>query len=152
MLLHAAAVGRDGAAGAARGGFRRPVAMQQGDGLSRTEILVQGGYRTDIQGPQEARWGYTAPQVCDWNGDGLPDLVSSDNSALIKVYLRYRTVEGDLALRPAVPLRLDGLVLHGTWRNGPALASSAANVGGGLAMPGRVTHHFSVGVFRLRLR
>jgi hypothetical protein len=51
------------------------------------------------------------------------DLVSSDNSALTKLYLRYRTSNGSvLALRPAVALMLDGLVLHGTWRNGPAAA------------------------------
>lgn len=49
------------------------------------------------------------------------DLVSSDNSALTKIYLRYRT-GSILALRPAVALMLDGLVLHGTWRNGPAAA------------------------------
>eukprot|EP01046_Picozoa_sp_COSAG06_P056955 COSAG06_NODE_10941_length_1593_cov_1.087684_2_plen_179_part_00 len=50
------------------------------------------------------------------------DLVSSDNSALTKLYLRYRTGSSLLALRPAVALMLDGLVLHGTWRNGPAAA------------------------------
>ena len=36
--------------------------------------------------------------------------------------MRYRTRSGNLALRRGVALRLDGLDLHGTWRNGPAAA------------------------------
>ena len=99
--------------------FDPPVTVTVGDGDMATEILVQGGYRGDIQGPGESRWGYTAPCVCDWNGDGLPDLVSSDNSARVSVYIRYRTTRGNLALRPGVAVNLDGLELHGTWRNGP---------------------------------
>ena len=74
----------------------------------------RGGYRVDIQGPRESRWGYTAPTAADWNGDGLLDLVSSDNSARTLVYLRYRTAAGKLALMPGAPLMLDGLELHGT--------------------------------------
>ena len=35
-------------------------------------IHIQPGYRDDIQGPGEARWGYTCPAVLDWNGDGPP--------------------------------------------------------------------------------
>lgn len=103
-------------------GFTRPTALKVGDSDQSLEILVQGGYREDIQGPAENRWGYTAPVAVDWDDDGLVDLVSSDNSARVTVYMRYRTARGSLALRPGVPLRLDGLELHGTWRNGPACA------------------------------
>ena len=28
-----------------------------------------------IQGPAEAKWGYTTVNVADWNGDGLPDVL-----------------------------------------------------------------------------
>ena len=101
-------------------GFGNPIPIRVGEGEDQAEILVQGGYRIDIQGPEENRWGYTAPCAVDWNGDGLIDLVSSDNSALTKIYLRYRTGNGTLALHRGVPLKLDGLELHGTWRNGPA--------------------------------
>ena len=75
------------------------------------------------KGPGESRWGYTAATTIDWNGDGMVDLVSSDNSARTSVYMRYRTASGELALRPGVALKLSGLELHGTWRNGPACAS-----------------------------
>ena len=36
--------------------------------------------------------------------------------------MRYRTRGGIVALRRGIALRLDGLDLHGTWRNGPAAA------------------------------
>jgi hypothetical protein len=38
-------------------------------------IRIQAGYNGSIQGPCEAKWGYTAPSVADWNHDGLPDIV-----------------------------------------------------------------------------
>jgi hypothetical protein len=41
-------------------GYLNPVALQTGEGLGAEEILVQGGYRTDLQGPSESRWG------CEW--------------------------------------------------------------------------------------
>ena len=51
-------------------GFDQPQPLVVGEGLDAAEILVQGSYRTDIQGPSESRWGYTAPCAFDWNGDG----------------------------------------------------------------------------------
>ncbi len=36
---------------------------------------VMAGPNGSIQGPVEAKWGYTTFSVADWNGDGLPDLV-----------------------------------------------------------------------------
>lgn len=41
------------------------------------------GSNGSIQGPAEAKWGYTTLSVADWDGDGLPDLVM--NSILGKV-------------------------------------------------------------------
>jgi hypothetical protein len=38
-------------------------------------IRIQAGSNGSIQGPAEAKWGYTVLSVADWNGDGLPDLV-----------------------------------------------------------------------------
>jgi hypothetical protein len=104
-------------------GYAVPVPLRVGDGPSATEILIQGGYRVDLQGPGESRWGYTAAQICDWNGDGLMDLVSSDNSARVTLWLRYRGDSGSLSLKHGISLMLNGLVLHGTWRNGPAVAT-----------------------------
>lgn len=38
-------------------------------------IRIQAGPNGSIQGPAEAKWGYTTLSVADWDGDGLPDLV-----------------------------------------------------------------------------
>jgi hypothetical protein len=46
-------------------------------------IRPMAGYNGSIQGPCEAKWGYTTQTVADWDGDGLPDLVV--NSILGKV-------------------------------------------------------------------
>jgi hypothetical protein len=39
------------------------------------EIHIQAGPNGSIQGPCEAKWGYTTLSVADWDQDGLPDLV-----------------------------------------------------------------------------
>ena len=40
------------------------------------EVLrITAGPNGSIQGPAEAKWGYTTLSVADWDGDGLPDLV-----------------------------------------------------------------------------
>jgi hypothetical protein len=36
---------------------------------------VMAGRNGSIQGPAEAKWGYTTLNVADWNADGLPDVV-----------------------------------------------------------------------------
>ncbi len=36
---------------------------------------VRAGAKGSIQGPAEARWGYTTCSVADWDGDSLPDIV-----------------------------------------------------------------------------
>ena len=38
-------------------------------------LRIQAGPNGSIQGPCEAKWGYTTQSVADWDGDGLPDLV-----------------------------------------------------------------------------
>jgi hypothetical protein len=38
-------------------------------------IRVQAGQNGSIQGPCEAKWGYTTLSVADWDHDGLPDIV-----------------------------------------------------------------------------
>ncbi|MGE3311647.1 MAG: FG-GAP repeat domain-containing protein [Limisphaerales bacterium] len=46
-------------------------------------IRLMAGPNGSIQGPAEAKWGYTTLSVADWDADGLPDLVL--NSILGKV-------------------------------------------------------------------
>jgi hypothetical protein len=38
-------------------------------------LRIQAGPNGSIQGPCEAKWGYTTLSVADWNHDNLPDLV-----------------------------------------------------------------------------
>ena len=40
-------------------------------------IRIMAGPNGSIQGPCEAKWGYTTLSVADWNHDGLPDIVVS---------------------------------------------------------------------------
>ncbi|MBI3881981.1 MAG: VCBS repeat-containing protein [Verrucomicrobia bacterium] len=46
-------------------------------------IRPMAGANGSIQGPAEAKWGYTTLSVADWDGDGLPDILL--NSILGKV-------------------------------------------------------------------
>ena len=52
-------------------------------------IRIQAGTNGSIQGPCEAKWGYTTLSVADWNHDGLLDIVA--NSIWGKVHW-YRNV------------------------------------------------------------
>ncbi len=52
-------------------------------------IRIMAGPNGSIQGPCEAKWGYTTLSVADWDGDGLLDLVV--NSILGKVHW-YRNI------------------------------------------------------------
>jgi predicted neuraminidase len=38
-------------------------------------IRIQAGPSGSIQGPAEAKWGYTTLSIADWDGDRLPDLI-----------------------------------------------------------------------------
>lgn len=38
-------------------------------------LRIMAGPNGSIQGPAEAKWGYTTQSVSDWDGDGLPDLI-----------------------------------------------------------------------------
>ena len=88
---------------------------------SGQEIYIQPGYRMDIQGPGEARWGYTWPTVVDWNEDGLPDILMCDSTARHTLYIN-RGTKTEPELDAGNPLYIDGLELHGTWRVKPAVA------------------------------
>lgn len=38
-------------------------------------LRIMAGPNGSIQGPAEAKWGYTTQSVSDWDGDDLPDLI-----------------------------------------------------------------------------
>ncbi|MCF7784525.1 MAG: VCBS repeat-containing protein [Prosthecobacter sp.] len=85
------------------------------------EIQVQAGYAGSLQGLQEARWGYLSPNVIDWNGDALPDIITGDITGNYLIYLN-RGTKTEPKLDPAHPIYCDGIDLHGMWRCRPALA------------------------------
>ena len=60
--------------------------LLQADGKT---LRIMAGVNGSIQGPAEAKWGYTTQSVADWDGDGLPDLLV--NSILGKV-VWYRNI------------------------------------------------------------
>ncbi|MCC5929016.1 MAG: VCBS repeat-containing protein [Cyclobacteriaceae bacterium] len=51
--------------------WANPVLLEAGG----ETIRIQAGDNGSIQGPAEAKWGYTVLSVADWDGDGLPDII-----------------------------------------------------------------------------
>jgi len=51
--------------------WAKPVLLKAGG----KTIHIQAGKNGSIQGPAEAKWGYTTLSVADWNGSGLPDII-----------------------------------------------------------------------------
>lgn len=91
------------------------------------EILIQPGARGSLQGPAEARWGYVSPTVVDWNEDGRLDIVGSSALAEHVVWLGQGQ-RAPARLRAEQTLFMDGLELHGTWRNKPAVGVLAGRM------------------------
>lgn len=91
------------------------------------EFHIQPGYKGDIQGPGEARWGYVSPNVIDWNNDGLPDVVASDSTARHYVLLNRGTRRAPRLSRDRT-LYVEGLDLHGTWRVRPGVAKNGGRI------------------------
>lgn len=69
-------------------------------------IHIMAGPNGSIQGPLEAKWGYTTQTVADWDGDGLLDIVA--NSIWGRV-IWYRNVgtRSKPALDAARPVEVD---------------------------------------------
>jgi hypothetical protein len=59
--------------GVARPRWAAPRLLEAG---GRT-IRIIAGPNGSIQGPAEAKWGYTTQTVSDWDGDGLPDIIAN---------------------------------------------------------------------------
>ncbi|MHC4620052.1 MAG: FG-GAP repeat domain-containing protein [Planctomycetota bacterium] len=79
-------------------------------------IRIMAGYNGSIQGPCEAKWGYTTLSVADWDYDGLPDIVI--NSIWGKV-MWYRNVgtrrEPRLAAAEAIEVEWPGRPPKPAW-------------------------------------
>lgn len=81
------------------------------------EIFIQGGYAESIQTPYESRWGYTCPNVIDWNEDGFWDILMGDARSKHSIY--RGTSNG---LEDEHPLYMNDLELRGRWRCRPGVA------------------------------
>ncbi len=79
-------------------------------------IRVLAGPNGSIQGPAEAKWGYTTQTVADWDHDGLPDLIV--NSIWGKV-VWYRNVgtrtEPELAAAQPIEVAWPGKTPKPEW-------------------------------------
>ncbi len=97
---------------------------------------VMAGPNGSIQGPAEAKWGYTTLGIGDWDGDGLPDIVL--NSILGKVvWLKNVGTRSRPKLAASAPIEVEwetdqprlawgwmrpqGKELLTQWRTTPAL-------------------------------
>lgn len=79
-------------------------------------IRIQAGENGSIQGPAEAKWGYTTLSVADWDGDGLPDIIV--NSIWGKVqWFKNIGRKGAPQLAKAQPVKVDwqGTPLKPAW-------------------------------------
>lgn len=68
-------------------------------------IRIQAGPNGSIQGPAEAKWGYTTLSVADWDGDSLPDLVVNSIWGKVVWYRNIGTL-GEPKLAVAKPVEV----------------------------------------------
>ncbi len=67
---------------------------------------VMAGPNCSIQGPAEAKWGYTTFSVADWDGDGLPDIVLNSILGEI-VWLKNAGTRGKPKLAAPQPIEVE---------------------------------------------
>ena len=79
-------------------------------------LRVQAGPNGSIQGPCEAKWGYTTQSVCDWDGDGLPDIVANSILGNVEWYRNVGTrAAPQLAAAQPVEVEWDGAQPRLAW-------------------------------------
>lgn len=84
------------------------------------EVQFCAGY-FEVQGPDDGgAWGYICPNVIDWDGDGILDIVTSSNSTRVEVMLGTGSKTAD-CLGPRMTVTLNGGELWGMWRVRPAV-------------------------------
>jgi hypothetical protein len=83
-------------------------------------IRLLAGETGSIQGPSEAKFGYSCPTVADWDGDGRPDLLVTDITGAHYFY-RNAGGSGPPAFERPVTLFFQGRPLKTVWRVRPAV-------------------------------
>ncbi len=69
-------------------------------------IRILAGPNGSIQGPAEAKWGYTTLTAADWDGDGLPDLIVNSIWGKVVWYKNIGT-RTQPKLAPAQPIEVE---------------------------------------------
>lgn len=67
---------------------------------------IMAGPNGSIQGPAEAKWGYTTLSAADWDGDGLPDIVFNSIRGRVQ-WLRNLGPRGAPKLAGPEPLEVE---------------------------------------------
>lgn len=79
-------------------------------------IRIMAGPNGSIQGPAEAKWGYSNVSVADWDGDGLPDILDLGIWGRITLYRNIGTrTEPRLAKGVALEVNWGGPVPKPAW-------------------------------------
>jgi hypothetical protein len=105
-----------------RPAFRRPVRLE----VDGQVFQIVAGYNGSIQGPGEARWGYTAISVADVDGDGDLDVLLSAVDGYHLCLLNSGTVKRPKWSRPT-PFLLAGQRLRTVWRTRPVMVDCDAD-------------------------
>ncbi len=88
--------------------------------VNKKPIRIMAGYNGSIQGPCEAKWGYTTLSVGDWDADGLNDVVVN---SIVGTVIWFKNIgeKGNPKLAPAQNIEI---AWNGTppkppwnWRN-----------------------------------
>ena len=95
--------------GGANPKWKEPVLLES----SGKPIRIQAGKNGSIQGPAEAKWGYTTLSVADWDGDGRKDIVF--NSIWGKVEWIKNSSSGLDAPKPIKVFREDDTASNPAW-------------------------------------
>ncbi len=79
-------------------------------------IRIMAGPNGSIQGPAEAKWGYTTLTVADWNHNGLPDLIVNSIWGKVIWYENTGTLTSpQLAAAQAIEVEWEGEVPKPAW-------------------------------------
>lgn len=112
-------------------------------------IRIQAGQNGSIQGPAEAKWGYTVPEVADWDRDGFLDILVNSIWGKVQWY-RNPGKSGTRDLEEARPIEVEwdgpapkpswlwwtpeGKTLVTQWRTSPRVRDFNGDGLGDLAM------------------